>query len=287
MTVAAAPPPVQSPVAPVVPLQSPPVPVPSPAYHQPQVPPTPVYQPALQRRSGAYVPQTPHPVPYQVTPVPQQYSAAQASPYVPYQANRLPVPPPAVYNPNAPRPVEVFHLSDTANAAIPADIREQFHCDDQGHVLFFSSPPLDILPPVQQQLGHSLKYLAARDERRKRVEERKRKENDQREQREGNSKRIRTDEETALATRVETLTTKAVEIMASGILDGTNELYNALYKNRAEEVKRADAEALDRRILIDRLSREQTAQIRAHSMKTTFVNLKGNAVYMDDIDLTV
>jgi hypothetical protein len=36
-------------------------------------------------------------------------------PYTGYPQNRMQAPP-AVYNPNAPRPVEVFHLSDAANA---------------------------------------------------------------------------------------------------------------------------------------------------------------------------
>lgn len=280
-----APPLAQSPVAPVIPLQSSPVPSATPAYSQPQAQSTPpVYQPNPPRRSGTHLPQTPSSTPYQVAPASHQYSPAPASPYAPYQANRLAVPP-AVYNPNAPRPIEVFHLSDTANAAIPADIRAQFHCNDQGHVLFFSSPPLDVVPPAQKVLSHSLKYLAARDERRKRVEQRKRRKSSEQEQREEHVKRIRADEETALAARVESLATMAVEIMTNEILAGTNELYEILYKDRADEVRRADTEGLDHRILASRLSEEQVRRIRSQSNTATLVNLKGNAIYMDDVDL--
>lgn len=67
------------------------------------------------------------------------------------------------YNP--PRPVEVYHLSDVANASIPISIREQFHRDEQGRILFFTAPPLDVSPvpeATKKQLGHSLKYLAAK-----------------------------------------------------------------------------------------------------------------------------
>jgi chromatin structure-remodeling complex subunit RSC1/2 len=142
-----------------------------------------------------------------------------------------------VYNPNAPRPIEVFHLSDAANAAIPEDIREQFHCDDQGHLLFFSSPPLDIVPPVQQKLGHSLKYLAAKEERRKLVEAKKRKEMEERVEREQRAKRQRADEETALADRVESLTTKALDTMTDHIVTGTGMIYKALYHDQAEGAK--------------------------------------------------
>ncbi|KFY84223.1 hypothetical protein V500_09472 [Pseudogymnoascus sp. VKM F-4518 (FW-2643)] len=70
------------------------------------------------------------------------------------------------YNP--PRPVEVYHLSDVANASIPPDIREQFHRDENDRVLFFTAPPLDVprVPSGAPVLGHSLKYLAkkAKDE---------------------------------------------------------------------------------------------------------------------------
>lgn len=43
------------------------------------------------------------------------------------------------YNP--PRQSEAYVLSDEDNAKIPADIRSQFPCDDEGRVLFFTNPP--------------------------------------------------------------------------------------------------------------------------------------------------
>lgn len=133
-----------------------------------------------------------------------------------------------MYNPNAPRPIEAFHLNDLANAAIPADIRQQFHCDDQGHILFFSTPPLDIVPPAQQKLGHSLKYLAARDERRKAVDQRKRQRLQDSEELYERLKRARIEEAETLAARVATLTNKAVEAMAAQINSGTIQIYKAL-----------------------------------------------------------
>ena len=188
-----------------------------------------------------------------------------------------------MYNPNAPRPIEVFHLSDSANAAIPEDIREQFHCDDQGRVLFFSSPPLDVIPSVQQKLGHSLKYLAAKEERRKLVEAKKRKENHKQERQEGSVKRQRADEETALAAHVDTLTAKAVGSLTSQITDGTDQLYEILYQDKAGSMRRADTRAHERRILGEHGSQEETLRILAHSKEATFVSLKGSAMYLDDI----
>lgn len=89
---------------------------------------------------------------------------------------------------------EVYHLADAANASIPPEIRAQFHCDDQGRVLFFTSPPIDQgsgpVSTLRSQasntegapgkdagppLAHSARYLAARARRdRDRGEKRKR-----------------------------------------------------------------------------------------------------------------
>ncbi|KAE8148807.1 hypothetical protein BDV25DRAFT_11156 [Aspergillus avenaceus] len=279
--VGSTPAPARSPAAPIPPVQHSPVPPPA-TYQQPQLPPTQNYQPALQRRSSGFVPQTPHPA-FQATTVSHPYSAVQPAPYTPYQANRMQAPPGPAYNPNAPRPIEVFHLSDAANAAIPDDIREQFHCDDQGHVLFFSSPPLEIVSPLQQRLGHSLKFLAAKEERRKLVETKKRKEGLEREEREQRSKRQRADEHTALVAHVDSLATKAIATMTSQMMAGTDMTYEFSYRDQAGKAKLADAKALEQRILIDRIDREKTAQIQLGSEGSTFTPLRGNFMCSDEI----
>lgn len=276
----ATPVPVRSPAASVSAVQGSPVPVPSVPYPA-NVAPAQVYQPGLPRRSNSFAPQTPNAVPFQTAAVPHAYGT---TPYVPYQTSRLHVPAPTVYNPNAPRQIEVFQLSDAANAAIPEDIREQFHCDDQGHVLFFSAPPLDIIPSTRQKLGHSLKYLAAKEERRKKVEDRKRKTTEQGEERKESAKRARADEEASLATKVETLTNEAIETMTSHITDGTNKLYEALYQDQAENARLADAQACEQRIQMDRVAQGQMAEIKARSQEVSFVSLRGNAMYMDDVE---
>ncbi|KAE8395397.1 hypothetical protein BDV23DRAFT_178914 [Aspergillus alliaceus] len=274
--------PPRSPAAPIPPIQNAPVPVPS-ATYQPQLPPAPAYQPALQRRSSGFVPQTPHPS-YQTSAVSHPYAAVQpAPPYTPYQANRMQIPPGAVYNPNAPRPIEVFHLSDAANAAIPEDIREQFHCDNQGHVLFFSSPPLDIIPPFQQKLGHSLKYLAVKEERRRLVETKKRKEREEWVEQDKRAKRQRANEEAALVARVESLTTKAISAMVDHIGAGTEMLYKFLYRDQAERAKQINARTLEQRVLTDQINREKTAQIQARSKgAAAFVPLNGDTMCTDE-----
>jgi len=66
-------------------------------------------------------------------------------------------------NYKAPQPVEVWHLSDAANATIPPDLREQFERDEYGRVLFFTVPPVDTSrDPGAPRIAHSARYLAAK-----------------------------------------------------------------------------------------------------------------------------
>ena len=240
-----------------------------------------MYQGPNQRRPSNFMPQTPVSA-YQASPAPQPFSAVQPTSYgAPYSTNRLQTTAP-VYNPNAPRTVEVFHLSDAANLAIPEDIRQQFHCDERGHVLFFSAPPLDIIEPIQPKLAHSLKYLARKEERQKIVTERKRKREEEVKQRSEEEKRRRADEETELAARVEALAPKAIGCMVKQIVAGTEELYKLFHQNHADSARAADMKARERRILADRLAHQQTEQIQAQSKKEDFVNLKGSALYLGD-----
>ncbi|KAF7563758.1 hypothetical protein G7046_g372 [Stylonectria norvegica] len=78
----------------------------------------------------------------------------------------LPMPGGNVYNP--PRPPEVYTLPDNLNETLPAEIRQSFQHDDKGRILFFTAPPLDRphkgISNESAGLGHSIKYLAGRQE---------------------------------------------------------------------------------------------------------------------------
>ena len=63
----------------------------------------------------------------------------------------------------------------------------------------------------------------------------------------------------------------------------TNKLYKALYQDQAEDAGAADSKAREQRILMDQVAQGQTAAIKAYSQDATFVSLKGNAMYMDDV----
>ncbi|KAJ5692093.1 Bromodomain [Penicillium macrosclerotiorum] len=265
--------------SPAVPMaQASPVTVPQVPY-QAQINPQ-MYQGPSQRRPSNFVPPTPTGG-YQVSPAAPPYTAIPQSPYANYPTNRLQATA-SVYNPNAPRPIEVYHLNDSANNAIPEDIRAQFHTDAMGHVLFFSAPPLDIIPLSQQKLGHSLKYLASKEEHQKKVAERKRKKEGEQRERDEAAKRQRAAEEAALAGRIKALAPKAIECMVQQVVGGTEELYKAIHQDQAQSIWAADNLAREKRAQADRLARQETEQIQAQSRNEGFVSLKGSAMYLGD-----
>lgn len=227
-----------------------------------------MYQGPNPRRPSNFAPQTP--TAYQTTP-------AQAYPtQTPY--GYPPRPQTSVYNPNAPRPIEVYHLSEAANAAIPQDIRNQFHCDDRGHILFFTAPPLDLIRPAPK-LSHSLKYLVAKEDRAKRVAEHKRKRAAESTLQSEASKKARADEETDLAKRIENLVPRAIGSLVKSVNRGTDELYSLFYEDGAENARLVDDQVRDERIEVDKENLQTSALIQERSAKSG-VNLKGDAMYL-------
>ncbi|RFU30978.1 hypothetical protein B7463_g5354, partial [Scytalidium lignicola] len=139
---------------------------------QTPVPQTPIYQP--QNNYNHYTGAATVSMPQQTNPLPNydQYRSSNtisrtSAPISTHSTHTN------AYNP--PRPIEVYTLGDVANA-IPADIRSQFHHDEDGKTIFFTAPPLDAnpIPEHLRNLGHSLRYLADKA-RHKEENEKKRK----------------------------------------------------------------------------------------------------------------
>lgn len=150
-------------------------------------------------------------------------------------------------NPVAKPPDEVFHLSDSANAAIPADIREQFQTDEQGRVLFFTKPPLDVLPPTKNggPPMHSLKYLAAKLRRQKAEREKLEAsmklplDEQKRNSEENHRKRIKLEEE-KVAKDLQALEEKSMLALAKWLDQGTDAIYKHEWGALWQEAKRLD-----------------------------------------------
>jgi chromatin structure-remodeling complex subunit RSC1/2 len=143
-------------------------------------------------------------------------------------------------------------------------------------------PPLDLIPPSEQKLGHSLKYLATKEERAKKVAEHKRKRAEEQRERQDAAKRKRADEESALAEQIATLTPRAIESLVQQVVSGTDELYKAVYDDQAESVRVADEKTRANRAQVDRAKSQLIAQIQAQTRDEGFVSLKGSAMYLDD-----
>lgn len=221
--------------------------------HQTSVPPTPQAAPHASSYSSHYssastLPTASIPHPSQ-TPNPlAAYDTYRSS--VPTPSNRASLPIPASSNSNAynpPRPVEVYHLSDGANGSIPADIREQFHRDEHGRVLFFTAPPLDVSPvpeATKKKFGHSLKYLAARIREKRATSDESQAAASSAQIKDEKPQLKRDMEEVDERSReIKRLKVHALEVLGSQIQEGTEKIYKEMYGDEwkamleAEEVK--------------------------------------------------
>ncbi|KAI1975009.1 hypothetical protein LOZ53_002217 [Ophidiomyces ophidiicola] len=102
---------------------------------------------------------------YQQSPS-QPYAMPQSFPH--FAPSRLPQPQSPMQqaiNPNAPKLPEFITLREEMNSAIPEDIRSRFQRDARGRVIFFSTPPLDIVDGQAKPLAHSAEHLAAKARR--------------------------------------------------------------------------------------------------------------------------
>lgn len=269
-----------------------------PSYRQPTAP---VYQANYPAQPNPYAAAPMQPNAYQNQPPPlgNMYSNPPQNTHLAYQqpirgqpqpAATVPAAVPAnAYNPNAPRPVEVYHLNDAANSAIPADIREEFHTDDQGRVLFFTAPPLDPIPPTTQQgLAHSAKYIAARRERMKRIAEKKRKEILERQETEERVKKARIAARERSKHDMEGLERDTLIALTNHIQKGTDDFYKIHFGDRAKEVQAEEAEIFrERREEYWKKKRENEELVERISYKPEPMRWDGrtaDGVYLDDID---
>ena len=281
---------------------------------QPQATAYPLQQPQHQASLSAA-----HPVHY-----------AGATPSQAY--NRVPVPPaPTPQYPaypataaNGPRPAEVYVMSESANSMIPAEIREQFPQDEQGRVLFFTTPPVDTHHILQGRsnvekgdpLAHSLLYLAVKADRERERENAARKRqlggeaNNEKEneramkstkrvkanffaadgEERGADGRIRTDPDKSLRIapaqeqRLEVLKTRALATLVHQLNQGTDSFYRLQYGNKAEDFKTLDA-VKEQELVMQ--SQQATGHRNISTAVDEFVDFKRNpwkTGFKDDYD---
>ena len=188
---------------------------------------------------------------------------------------------------NPPRLVEVYHLSDSANASIPEDIREQFQRDEHGHVLFFTAPPLDVLPPTQpgSAIGHTARYLAEKIRRKKALEEKRKADGLPIHEEEPMKKKPKHGvADASLTTQIGEMRDKALRLLIAQMDQSTVAIYKDIYGDNWEEGmkhEQAKLAADQQQHKLKQLELEEGARTRKE--KET-VSLTGNGVYLDDFN---
>ena len=251
-------------------------------YHQHSVSPAPIqYHPHVQQNT-AFTPHTQASVfapPAQPTHV-DPYATPQA------RTNRMGYMPGT--NSMAKPPDEVFHLSDPANAAIPADIREQFQTDEHGRVLFFTKPPLDVLPPTDPPI-HTLKYVAAKLRREKAEREKleatmKLPMQEQiRLSQEAHDKRIKQEQEDAAGT-VQMLEDNAMLALAHWLNEGTDEIYKREWGNQWQKAKELDRINLIKAQAEEHALQRKLAESARKRKLKEFIPINSKGPFLDDFD---
>ena len=254
-------------------------------YHQHSVSPAPIQYHQHGRQATSFTPQAQHTAfaPPPITPHTDHYSSSQSRYAQPQATSRVATLPGT--NPVAQRPAEVYHLSDSANAAIPADIREQFQQDEQGRVLFFTKPPLDVLPPGDGPPIHSLKYVAAK--LRRTVELKRKREAEEEHAKhvdEAERKRIKDEQVAEVTENLRNLEERAVMALVKQMDEGTDAIYRAEYGDMWQEAKRIETKRLAMRQAEARREKEELEESERKRKEAQKISIKSNGPYLDDID---
>jgi chromatin structure-remodeling complex subunit RSC1/2 len=188
------------------------------------------------------------------------------------------------YNP--PRPVEVYHLSDAANHSIPEDIREKFHRDECGRILFFTAPPLDPLPPIKKgdAVGHSVRYLARKQKHMEAMQLKRKRDQEAYEAEAETRKKAKREEEERLGAQVAELKEKAIGMLEQQMVDATVRMYKKRYGERVREGMMLELDVLEKAQDREKARLVEVERSERKRKEREFVSLKGPGVFLDDID---
>ncbi|KAK7529904.1 chromatin structure-remodeling complex protein-like protein rsc1 [Phyllosticta citribraziliensis] len=168
--------------------------------------------------------------------------------------------------------IECYRLDDHTNATIPPHLRDQFQQDEQGRLLLFTAPPLDVLPPLPDDaepapLGHSAQYLAARKKRAAMIAEKRKREEEEtpgRVAQEAAAKKARIEQGARdLQHRVIELAGKATVALESHLAEATVADLRALYGDDWKDRLNGDIERMlaaqekVRKVEEERMARER------------------------------
>ena len=179
----------------------------------------------------------------------------------------------------------MYSLSDTANASIPDDIRSQFHQDEKGRVLFFTTPPLDVLAPVKQgeALSHSVKYLAEKLRRAEAIKEKRKREETTGAAEESRRKRVQ-QEDGILAGNIQALKDRAVNMLDTQLKVATENVWKELYGDKWEMGRELETAKLEERQAKWQSEVKEVEEGKRKVKERETITLKRGGVFLDDVD---
>ena len=207
--------------------------------------------------------------------------------YQPQIAQRMPG-----SNITAQRAQEVYHLPENANQLIPEDIRNQFQQDANGHVLFWTAPPIDTLPPVKPKsaVAHTAMYLADKIRAKRAAREKRKAEGlpeEVEERPQPAAKKVKQDADGGLQDQINDLTVKAIWKWNDQLQTSTDNIYKSLYGEHWEEGKKYELEKLAKMQNDEKRRQAELAQ-REHERLTSWEEAHAAVtdpkLYKDDWD---
>ncbi|KAL8784441.1 MAG: hypothetical protein Q9213_003964 [Squamulea squamosa] len=224
----------------------------------------------------------------------QQHSSASASYHSSQPDARYPpVPQPYRVNnavpgatTNSVRPHEVFRLSEQANAQIPEEIRQQYQQDEHGNVLFFTAPPVDVLPPTKEgsAMGHTARYLAEKLRRKIAIKEKRMAEGLPEDYEEPKPKKVKPEFDDGLAGQIQNLREEALQILIDQMQDGTEAIYKSIYGPQWEDGARFEMAKTAKYQAEARERLAAAADLMRKKEESQTVSMTGTGVYLDDYD---
>lgn len=184
------------------------------------------------------------------------------------------------------RPHDVYRLSEQANSQIPAEVRQQFQQDEQGNVLFFTTPPLDVLQPMKEgfAVGHTARYLAEKARRETALREKRKAQGITEDKGEPPAKKTKSAPQGNLSAQIHGMRDRALSLWAEQMQEGTARIYQDIYGSDWEKAANADAQKLARKQK-DRLLKQTTLEAaRKQKEEKDRLALTGSEVFLDDFN---
>lgn len=175
--------------------------------------------------------------------------------------------------------------------AIPEDMRNQFQQDENGHVLWFTSPPVDTLPPTKPHsaIGHTAKYLAGKIRIKKALKEKRKAEGlpeEEEKQPQLLAKKAKNGVDEVLQQQIHDLTVKALWKWNEQMQEGTDKIYQSLYGQHWEEGKKYEMEKVAMVQANEKKRQEELAKNKGNGnyWDAAKASCRGTGVYKDDWD---